>query len=80
MKYSIKIDKRLPFIGHINAAKLLEIQQLEISLGGFGRQFRDEHGDVDTRDETEGEEQQMLSFKRDFGNEEVILYFFMDNY
>ena len=74
MKYSIKIDKRLPFIGHINGAKLLEVQQLEISLGGFGRQFRDEHDDVDMGDETGAEEQQMLSFKRDFGDEEVILW------
>ncbi|CAH1418069.1 unnamed protein product [Lactuca virosa] len=70
MKYSIKLDKRLPFIGHINGANLLEIQRLEISLGGFGRQFRDEHDDVDMRDETGGEEQQLLSFKRDFGDEE----------
>ncbi|CAI9266789.1 unnamed protein product [Lactuca saligna] len=71
MKYSIKIDKRLPFIGHINGAKLLEVQKLEISLGGFGRQFRDEHDDVDMVDETGAEEQQMLSFKRDFGDEEA---------
>ncbi|CAI9271372.1 unnamed protein product [Lactuca saligna] len=71
MKYSIKIDKRLPFIGHINGAKLLEVQKLEISLGGFRRQFRDEHDDVDMVDETGAEEQQMLSFKRDFGDEEA---------
>ena len=74
MKYSIKLDKRLPFIGHINGAKLLDIQRLEISLRGFGRQFRHDHDDVDMADETGGEEQQMLSFKRDFGDEEVILW------
>ncbi|CAI9282710.1 unnamed protein product [Lactuca saligna] len=36
-----------------------------------GRQFRDEHDDVDMGDETGAEEQQMLSFKRDFGDEEA---------
>ncbi|CAI9262173.1 unnamed protein product [Lactuca saligna] len=63
MKYSIKLDKRLPFIGHINGGNLLEIQRLEISLGGFGRQFRDKHDDVDMRDETGGEEQKCSTLR-----------------
>ncbi|CAI9280938.1 unnamed protein product [Lactuca saligna] len=32
---------------------------MESSLGGFGRQFRDEHDDVDMNDETGGEVQQL---------------------
>ncbi|CAI9282298.1 unnamed protein product [Lactuca saligna] len=71
MNYSIKLDKRLSFIGHITGANLLEIQCLKISLGGFERQFRDEHDDVDMNDETGGEEKQLVSFKRDFGDEEA---------
>ncbi|CAI9303500.1 unnamed protein product [Lactuca saligna] len=80
MKYSIKLDKRLPFIGHINGGNLLEIQRLEINLGGFGRQFWDEHDDVDMRDETGGEEQQMFNFKRDFGDEEAYAAVIKHNY
>ncbi|CAI9268711.1 unnamed protein product [Lactuca saligna] len=71
MKYAIKLGKRLPFNGHITGANLLEIQRFEISVGGFGRQFWDEHEDVDMKDETRGEEEQLVSFKRDFGDEEA---------
>lgn len=75
MKYSMKLDKRVPFIGHITGANLLEIQRYEINLGGFRRLFRDEHDDVDINVETGGEDQQLVSFRRDFGDEEVKLYF-----
>ncbi|CAI9279308.1 unnamed protein product [Lactuca saligna] len=47
------------------------ITLLIINLGGFGRQFWDDHEDVDMKDETGGEEEQLVSFKRDFRDEEA---------
>ncbi|CAI9302381.1 unnamed protein product [Lactuca saligna] len=59
------------FIERNTGANLLEIQCLEISFGGLGRQFWEDHEDVDMKDETGCEEEKLVSFKRDFGDEEV---------
>ncbi|CAI9287653.1 unnamed protein product [Lactuca saligna] len=40
---NIKLEKRIPFISHVKGDKLIQIQEMEIKLGGFGRQFRDSY-------------------------------------
>ncbi|CAI9281176.1 unnamed protein product [Lactuca saligna] len=57
MRYeNIKMDKRIPFIAHVNGDKLIKIQETKITLGGFERQFRDSHSDDERLGSEEEEE------------------------
>ncbi|CAI9290126.1 unnamed protein product [Lactuca saligna] len=81
MKFTcLKIVKRLPFVRNVTGSLLEKIENIEISVGGFGRQLPENFEDIGDDDGMVVEDDMLDGMMRDYGDEEEYVVVIKHSY